>query len=85
MTEYAKNLVAVSELKKKRAGARQPAVNGLTSMQAGRTARRYQKPMDEKGLSNLSDSVSTARDRFFVRRGLVVDPEAGVFGENEDS
>jgi hypothetical protein len=67
MTRYAEYLLA------------RPKKPALTSMQAGRPARRYQKPMDEQGLANLSQSVSTACDRFFVRRGLVMESRSWGF------
>jgi hypothetical protein len=65
MTAYAENLVAASELRKKR--------GTLTSSQAGRmTPHRYQATRDERVIANLSKSVSDACDRFFLRRGLGV-------------
>jgi hypothetical protein len=60
MTSYAEDLLAAMEGKKH-------AVP-LTSSQAAKPERRYQRPvMDEKGLSK---SVSRACDQFFRRRGM---------------
>jgi hypothetical protein len=59
MTAYAENLVAASELRKKR---------GLTPAQAARP-RRYQRPPSSNE-KNLSKQVGAACNDFFNRRGM---------------
>jgi hypothetical protein len=59
MTPYAEYLLA------------RPKKPALTSAQSRRPVpHRYQVAWDEKGLLNLSKSVSRACDDFFKRRGL---------------
>lgn len=68
MTRYAEELL----LARRQKTLGQAPSRTLTSSQAARLAPRYQPPAtwDEKGLSNLSKSVSAACDRFFRRRGM---------------
>jgi hypothetical protein len=62
LTAYALELLAATQRKQKRA---------LTSLQAGRTERRYQKPASAPE-RNLSKSIGRACDDFFRRRALGV-------------